>query len=45
MFQYVNGGFKTAGSQGTASNSEWFTRTYKVFNDPNYVKEVLKTLK
>ena len=45
MFQYVNGGFKTAGSQGTASSHEWFTRTYKVFNDPNYVKEVLKTLK
>lgn len=45
VFQLVDGEFKPYGAQGTNASSEREKRTYKAFNDPNYIKYLLKTVK
>ncbi len=44
-FEYVNNSFKPLGAPGSNYAREPYDRTYKVINDPNYIKVVLKTLK
>ena len=44
-FEYVNNSFKPLGALGSNYAREPYNRTYKVLNDPNYIKVVLKTLK